>query len=183
MNHQPYETWIFSDEPLSEQHELELKSHLTECDSCKDLRMAWQQVETTFMQAPAPGPVSGFTERWQTRLSVYRQQKQQRRLWLLVFGLFAAATLIFLLLAGIHLISTPFDFALGKFLASFSLIAARIRQIITVTESLFNSFPILIPISIILGVGSLSAMLTLILTWVISVIKLYKPIHEGVTVR
>ncbi len=183
MSHQPYETWIFSDEPLLEGQKSELKAHLADCDSCAELNAAWRQVEKTFMQAPTVDPVSGFTNRWHTRLSIHRQQKQQRRLWLLVMGLFGAATLIFLVLAGINLISTPLSFTFGKFIAYLSVMAAQTRQVITVITSLIDSFPLLIPISIILGIGSLSAVLTLIVTWVLSVIKLYKPIHEGVIVR
>jgi predicted anti-sigma-YlaC factor YlaD len=183
MNHQPFDTWILSEEPLDESRENELKAHLEICTSCRDLSAAWLHVQETFEETAPPNPAPGFTTRWQTRLSVFRLQQQQRRMWLLAIGLFSLATMILILLAALNLLSTPWHLILGKGIATIGLAANRIRQVVNVLESLTASFPLLIPISFVFGFGILTAMLTLIVTWLLSVIKLYQPNNEGVSVR
>ncbi len=182
MSHQPFETWIFSEEPLEEEQKKMLESHLEACESCTQLSSSWLHIQDAFSEAPTASPLPGFTQRWHTRLSLHRQQMQQRRLWLLVLGLFAAAGVIFLVLAGLNLISTPWQYAIGKLIAEISLTASRLSKIIQFVIKIFNSAPILIPIVIIFGVGLISAALTLIVTWFMSVIRIYKPI-EGAHAR
>jgi hypothetical protein len=137
-------------------------------------------VEQSFQTAEAPQPRPGFTQRFQTRLSLFKQQRQQRRMWILTISIFALASLILSTLFILNWINTPLDYALGKLIAGFGLCVSRAAQVWTVLQNLTASFPLIIPIGIIFGVGLFSAMLTLIVTWFMSVIKLFKPNNQGV---
>jgi hypothetical protein len=183
MSHQPFESWLLSDQALDEEQQQELHMHLDQCKECQAISKAWSQVQNVMTLNETPDPAPGFTRRWQVRLSIYQQKRQQRRMWLLTFVLFGLATLIFLGLAVSHLFSTSFPFALSQFIAGFALFAARVSHAWNLFESLSGSFPLLIPLVIFALIGAGSATLTLMITWLSSVIKLYKPAHEGVVVR
>jgi hypothetical protein len=183
MSHQPFETWLLSDQALDEEQQIMLNEHLKECQQCQAVSEAWVHVQNLMVMNSAPEPAPGFTQRWQSRLSIVQQKRQQRRLWLLTLGLLGLAGLIFLGLALAGLFSTSFPYALSHFIAGFALFAARINQAWNVFESLSGSFPLLIPLMIIALFGAGSAALTLVITWFSSVIKLYKPVQEGVVAR
>jgi hypothetical protein len=66
-----------------------LNTHLSECEFCKDLQESWSQVESILVQAPMATPISGFTQRFATRMETKKvliQQKQSIK-YLLVVGL------------------------------------------------------------------------------------------------
>ena len=183
MSHQPFESWILSDQALDEEQQFKLQEHLQECQQCQAISKAWSKVQSVMEMNVTPEPAPGFTQRWQTRLTVIKQKQQQRRMWIMTFGLLALAGLIFLGLAMANLLSTSFPYALSQFIAGFALLAARISHAWNVLESLSGAFPLLIPLAIIALVGAGSAALTLVVTWFSSVIKLYKPVQEGAIVR
>ncbi len=83
MNHQPFEDWLFAEEPLTPQDAASLQAHLDSCDDCRRLSGAWQAVNVELRQAPMAEPVTGFTSRWQERLEAERQRLHRRQ------GLFA----------------------------------------------------------------------------------------------
>jgi anti-sigma factor RsiW len=180
MSHQPFEKWIFENQDLNHQEKHALEAHLETCKACSDLAESWQNVEQTLQTKEAPQPQPGFTRRFQARLSIFKQQQQQRRMWILTISIFAIASLILSTLFILNYINTPLDYALGKLIAGFSLLVSRIAQLWTVFQTLTTSFPLIIPIGIVFGIGLLSAMLTLIVTWFLSVIKLYQPNPQGV---
>jgi len=183
MSHQPFETWLLSDEPLDKEQQKALEAHLKECETCKLLSTALENVRETFTNDNTPAPKPGFVNRWHHRLSVVRQQHQQRRMWFLTLGLFAVAGLILqsILLLNMNNINWFYEF--GQVLANFTRFANRINQIVNVVASLTDQFPILIPVMIIFGVGSISAQIALIVTWISSMIQLFQPSHKGVSVR
>jgi len=183
MSHQPFETWLLSEEQLETEQQKMLQSHLDECDNCTALSDAWQQVHNAITASPELTPAPGFARRWHAHLSVYRQERQQRKMWFLTLGLFAAAGAIFLTLALLNLLSTSWTYEISQFIANFSLFAARINQCWNVIESLTDAFPVLIPIMAFFSVGILSALSALVVTWFSSLIKLYRPANEGVVVR
>ncbi len=180
MSHQPFEKWIFEDPTLNEEQKQSLEAHLQSCKACSDLAESWQNVEQSFQAAEAPQPQPGFTQRFQGRLSIFKQQRQQRRMWILTITIFAVASLILSTLFILNWINTPLDYALSKLIAGLSLCVSRAAQVWTVLKSLTASFPLILPIGIFFGLGLLSAMLTLIVTWFMSVINLYKSNNQGV---
>ncbi len=105
MNHQQYEEWLFAyydhgamqrpDERLTSQQEATLQAHLRDCADCRQLAQAWQAVGTQLRQAPSLEPAPGFTQRWEARFQVDRQQVLRRQT-LVVLGFSAAGVALLL---------------------------------------------------------------------------------------
>lgn len=180
MSHQPFDTWLFSEEPLEPEQSDSLKSHLDQCEECSQMSMALDQVFEVISTSKSPSPAPGFTQRWYQHLSAYRQKRQERTIWLIILGLFSIAVLILLGLFFFNLTNFTWTYGLGQFIANFSLVAARGKQVFNATRSVAKAFPILIPIIFIFSIGSFSAAITLIITWFSSMIRIYQPVKEGV---
>ncbi len=80
MSHQPFEDWLFSDEPLDTQQEQTMQNHLDECERCQNLSHALDQVGEIFEFSTTPEPSPGFTQRWFERLNVAQEQRQIKRM-------------------------------------------------------------------------------------------------------
>ena len=102
MNHLPFETWLLSDEPLSEDDSQALREHLQGCEQCNQLKDAWTSVEVLFADIPEMEPTPGFVNRWQTRLESSRQIEQFIRhrwqSWIMLIGIANAAAFTLVLL-------------------------------------------------------------------------------------
>ena len=102
MNHLPFETWLLSEEPLSEEDSQTLKDHLQECEQCHQLQEAWSGVEVLFAEVPSLEPQLGFVNRWQERLESSRLMEHFFRLrWqscFLLIGIANAAAFTLVLL-------------------------------------------------------------------------------------
>jgi predicted anti-sigma-YlaC factor YlaD len=82
MNHQPFENWLLSDEPLSQDNADELDTHLEHCENCRELKNSWSDVVDLFQDVPDVEPLPGFAVRWQERLSFEHQiEKIVRHRW------------------------------------------------------------------------------------------------------
>lgn len=99
MNHQLYEDWLLSEEPLAPQETAALQQHLQGCESCSLLSVAWQEVEDQLQMAPTLAPAPGFTGRWQARLEADRQRLHRRQSLALLGFSMAGAFLLFSSLA------------------------------------------------------------------------------------
>ncbi|MEA3326218.1 MAG: hypothetical protein U9R53_02785 [Chloroflexota bacterium] len=183
MSHQPFETWLLSGESLNPQQEQALDAHLQTCKECQKLSIALYQVSVVLETSPEPTPQPGFSQRWHKRLSVHRHQQQQRRMWFMTLGLFSIAGFILSALLILNHQAINWVYELSQFIANFSLAAARVIQLWSILQSITKTLPILIPMMILLGVGLFSATTVLIITWFRSLIRLYKPLEEGVSVR
>ncbi len=183
MSHQPFESWILSEAPLSKQDQQALDHHLMDCQQCNRLLSALVQVTNTFTASPPPEPAPGFTQRWHTRLSIVRSQRQQRKMWGLTLGIFAIAglSLTLMLLENINNINWAYE--ITQLIVSLSLLASRSRQIFNLLRLLINSFPLLLPIIVVTCLVIVSSMSALVITWLGTVINLYRPIHKGVNPR
>lgn len=180
MSHQPFETWLLSEENLDEEQEKALQTHLESCPKCQQLSHSWAQVQSLISTSSTPEPTPGFSLRWQQRLAVNRQHQQQRRMWFLTLGLFALASIIFLGLAVINIYSASFGYEFSRIFATVALTIAKISRFWEVILSVVKSYPLVLPLLLILGLGSFSASITLIITWFSSLIRIYKPVKERV---
>jgi hypothetical protein len=77
MNHQPFETWLLEQQPLSVEQKRELQSHLRTCDHCTALAETGLALHSAHMISPA----AGFTARFQARLEARRIAERRRRFW------------------------------------------------------------------------------------------------------
>jgi len=183
MSHQPFESWIFSQDPLEIEQKNTLQAHLESCQSCSQLSGALMEMENVFNDSPAISPAPGFTQRWQTRLELARQQRQQKRMWLLTLGLFGGATLT---LVALFLLNQPqinLAYHFSQCVVTIARLTSFLNQLWPTFQSLVTNLPILIPIMVIFGTGSLIAVIVLIIAWFSSILKLYQPVQEGVNTR
>lgn len=176
MNHQPFETWIFTDNPLQPEDQERLSEHLQSCENCRRSAMAMEGIRQTFRSAPSPAPTPGFTQRWHERLAAHKQARQQRRMWILTLAMFGLAFVISLTILLLELGQFNWFYEFSQLIANFSRFAARINQIWVVFRSINRTLPIITPIMVVFGVGGLSAVIALIVTWFSSMVQLYQPI-------
>ena len=86
MNHQPFEEWLFADEPPTGEQAIALKEHLDQCLRCRQLVESWSEVHQLLHSSEQVRPAPGFTARWQARLETQQQEqhrRNRRRPWLL----------------------------------------------------------------------------------------------------
>lgn len=183
MSHQPYETWLLSEENLEEEQVKALQAHLNDCQQCRKLSTSWSQVQNLMSSSREPEPAPGFNLRWQQRLAFRKQQQQQRKMLILTLGLVGLTLFIFIGLAIFNIFSTSFTYQISQTFASLARSIARINHLWDVLSSVVQSFPLLLPLLAILGFGGLSASLALFVTWFSSLIKIYQPAKEGVIER
>jgi anti-sigma factor RsiW len=179
MSHQPFETWLFSDETLTEEQQNKLDSHLETCHQCRARSKAWDGIQNVITADEPPAPAPGFAQRWQSRLAVAQQRRQTRKMVMIALGLFGLATVIFLTLAILNVLSTSYIYAISQFIAQFSLFAARLNQAWNFIGSMTDSFPILIPLVIVFGVGAIATLILLTTTWFGSLARIYRPTERG----
>jgi hypothetical protein len=166
MSHQPFETWIFTQEDLTPEQAQELQEHLQECDQCYGLAAAWRHVEPLIVIPPMVAPEPGFVARWQLRLEKERLSLQRRQS-LLVFVLGAGSAFVFLAMMAAMVLfrfNSPLDWllALASQVISLLFMADTVRQIYGV---LLSTVP--------LGwwVAGWAAIFALCLLWVYSLQK------------
>jgi hypothetical protein len=109
MNHQPFETWLLSEETLPPEQALALREHLAACESCQRLEHSWSGVKLLIQRTAPAAPASGFKARWQDRLAKDRREHQQRQAWgMLAFtGSIAFALLLLLGYFSLDLVNSP----------------------------------------------------------------------------
>jgi uncharacterized membrane protein YhaH (DUF805 family) len=173
MNHQPFEDWLLSKEPLAQEQEADLRQHLQDCPSCANLATAWQAVEHEIKQTAQAAPAPGFSERWQARLVEKRTQKQRRLAWWVIGLNLSAALGIFLALNYNRLASLSFSKLLVSALYSLTLLFARIDSAEVLVKMLFEEVNPLIPLAVISLTGSILSLLCLV--WIASLLKIYIP--------
>lgn len=96
MNHQPYETWILDQPPLTDEDRLALNQHLETCQACRKLNLGFktfnEEIAAPVMLVPRPG----FSRRWKASLAERRAREQRRQAWRFFLIISAAALAILL---------------------------------------------------------------------------------------
>ncbi len=137
MNHQPFEKWLFSEEPLLPEQEQSLREHLQNCQSCNALEKSWKEVEGLFQSSISVAPAPGFAARWQARLVEERRKHQQRQIWIALAVTCSSAAILFWILFYqlLTLLSNPDELLF--------LIVYRLSSIFAyaeATDDIFRSF-------------------------------------------
>ena len=174
MSHLPFETWIFSDEPLDEEQQQLLDKHLESCQECHALSEAMASVNNMITTSDSPIPSPGFAQRWHERLSLHRQREKERRTWLITIGVFVLANIILLGLIFLDLTTINWSYEFGRMIVWISLITTQSRNYLRAITNITSAFPVLLPVLIISAVGLFSAAVVLMVTWIRSMMKLIK---------
>jgi hypothetical protein len=134
MDHQPFETWLMSEERLTTEQESSLQAHLQNCPRCQNLEKAWSQVESFLVEKPVVLPAEGFTRRWQARLMISQiaQQAQQaqherRTAWIFICATLSLAVVLLVFMA-IRTLNS-FDSPAGLLVSGLTLFAGLTASI------------------------------------------------------
>jgi hypothetical protein len=95
MNHQPFEDWIFEEELDRNQLKL-LKSHLSECEDCRQLQTALKGIDRMFDAPDMLAPRAGFSQRWEDFAEGRHEKEETLSAWLVLGALVIAAVSIVL---------------------------------------------------------------------------------------
>ena len=148
MDHQPFEEWIFEQKEITIEENNKINNHLNECIVCKDLQKSWSQVESILVQSPMTAPVSGFSQRFATRMETKKvliQQKQSIK-YLLVVGL--VLLIITLLLFALLF----FSFSTGEMIVgAVTAITSFFHAFINLRSMAYQFFNNASPLVIVLG--------------------------------
>lgn len=182
MNHQPFEEWLFAEEPLEGGQNRQLQEHLEDCAHCNHLDDALKSVEHKLRVAPMVAPAPGFAQRWQAQLAARQQRAiiaRQRTITWTVLGIFGGSALALLGYLGAQQIATytsmnQIFFELGH---NLSLVIRSVNDLREVLSNIFRYLPFTIPVTIWILIGSNLAVLSL--GWVYSLWRIAKP--KGVT--
>jgi hypothetical protein len=173
MNHQPFEDWLFSNEPIGSQQEASLRQHLENCPSCASMAQAWRSVETEIVRTPQAAPTPGFGKRWQARLAQKRSAQQRSLAWWVIGFNLSAALGIFLALNWNRLTSLSLSKLLVSALYTVTLLFARIDSAEVLFKLLLEEVNPIILISVTALVGT--SLCALSLAWIFSMWKIYLP--------
>ncbi len=81
IEHQPFEDWMLSGEPLGREQALALQEHLDGCSDCRGLAEAWSEIRIRLTEAGMVGPAPGFASRWMNRLRRDERRRHSRQVW------------------------------------------------------------------------------------------------------
>ena len=175
MNHQPFDNWLLSEEPLPEDDNRALREHLSDCDQCRELEDAWINVANLFTEVPEVEPAPGFVNRWQATLeadqAAVRVMRQRWQSWI-VLVLIANGAAMALLFMGVQLFNTYNSFgdwvlSLVYKMATAMVLANGFRNAFA---TLFRTIPQLIPTGWWIGIVITLSLSTLL--WIVSMTKL-----------
>ena len=175
MNHQPFDNWLLSDEPLAEHDERALRKHLEDCSKCRELEDSWLEVANLFTEIPDIEPSPGFMNRWQATLEADRialkVMHQRWQSWILLV-LIANGAALALILMGVQLFSS-YD-SVTEWVLSWIYKAATAIMLANgfrnAFVTLFRTVPQLIPTGWWVGIAVTLSLSTIL--WIFSMSKL-----------
>ena len=83
-NHLPYREWIFVEDSLPADSDLELKRHLQDCAECRRAAESWEAARMSLAGAGMKSPRAGFTSRWKALAAERLQIPSRRPAWALL---------------------------------------------------------------------------------------------------
>lgn len=167
MNHQPYETYLLSEEPLAQDHQRELNAHLETCAECRELKRAWQAIHGELLIAPTVAPQPGFSQRWSESLAERKARKQVEQVR--KFFLILTFLIVFSFLGAVVTIlatSTPGDW-IASTARVLTMTFASFTSLVHIAGTWLQILPPAVPV--IAWVLASSGLVILTLFWVLLV--------------
>jgi len=150
MKHEPFVTWLVTEDPLPPEDAKQLKVHLKHCEDCRQLQAAWLNVEGVLGNGSLVSPSPGFVTRWQKRLEIeLLEEKYTRHRWQSwIFFILTFNVIVFLILAlGFGFMTTynsPAEFILA-YITRLSSLVSFINTIQNITLIMINTLVGLVP--------------------------------------
>ena len=164
MNHQPFEDWLFTEEPLTIEEQSALNEHVEICKHCKSLQNAFSGVLSLIDDVQEVEPAPGFVSRWQERLAAEHQMdlvvrnRWQSMIVLILIGNVLAGLVFLLSTQFFSTFDTPISLVLSGInrLVSFVTLFNTIQNIfLTLLRTISNIVPS--GLWAVLGVGLVGA--------------------------
>ncbi len=175
MNHQPFEKWLLSEDPLSPEEKQSLDFHLSTCEQCQELQDSWYGVKDLFLEVPDIEPATGFTNRWLERLKAEKQLSQVGRnrwqsvIMLILFANVITGLVILLATQFLTTFETPLSLVMSgiyRLMTTMALINSIQNISITILRTIFSVVPV--GFWALLGLGLIGS----VVTWIISITSL-----------
>ncbi len=169
MEHQPYENWILSGDPLTESQNIELDEHLSRCPHCAGIKTGLSGVEMFIKSTTFASPSPGFTQRF--KIMAAQREEELRRLqsyFFLGWMMIATVVVSIVYLTMVLLTQSPTE-VVTNLMATTINMAFQIDNLVLTVMAWFQVIPLPITLAIIAGSASLVVLLTS--GWVISVWK------------
>jgi hypothetical protein len=170
MEHQPFENWILSGDPLTPTQTMDLNNHLAICSHCLTIKEGISGVEVLIKSAAFESPSPGFTRRFQ--IMAAQREEEARRLqsyfflgWTMVITVIVSIGYLTTLL----LTQSPAEVISGL-MGSIIGAAFQLDSMLHLIKAWIQIIPLPITLAIIAGSASLVVLLTS--GWVISVWKI-----------
>lgn len=86
-----FETWLYDNQPLSPEDELELRNAMVVSPDLREQAASWRTARVDLEKAEQVGPTTGFTYRWRARLVRHQARGRQRQVKLALGATLAGA--------------------------------------------------------------------------------------------
>jgi hypothetical protein len=170
MEHQPFENWILSGDPLNTSQITDLKNHLEICSHCSAIKEGILNVEELIKSATFESPSPGFSRRFQ--MMAAQRKEEARRLqsyfflgWTMIITVLVSIGYLTTLL----LTQTPTEVISGL-MASTINVAFQLDSMLHLIKAWIQIIPL--PITLAIFAGSASLVVLLTSGWIISVWKI-----------
>ncbi len=167
MVHQPFETWLLDEEPLTFDQRRELEAHLRTCPQCQRLSANWSGVAGLMKATPPMQPAPDFTLRWKALRAeriAHQQPRQVRRFFL---------TLLVSCLVSLALLAV--FFVVSQLSLTDALVSAA--KGVTTVYSLWLDFQAFLtarltgPLPLVVWILFTTGICILIITWIVTVLR------------
>lgn len=168
MSHQPFETWIFSDESLDEAQQHLLAEHLESCQPCSTLSEGLEMAASAISNSELLSPQPGLSQRWHNRLALHRQHQKTRTAWILTLAGIIVANIILLCVVFFDLTTINWAYEISQIIVKLSLIATHTRHYWRAIYNLANAFPGITTTFILIVAALTAGSIFLAITWISS---------------
>lgn len=163
--HQPFNDWLFMDEPLSVEQTRQLQEHLHHCEHCRKQQQAWLGVQHLVRSTGRIAPSPGFAFRWQVRLAARRLERQHRIAWwfFLVVSTLALALIVLLGWQVLQALAGP-----EQVMAGVLYVTSRVFSLVESVQAMFGSVGHLLPPLSLISLMFFTGLVTMLcVLWVV----------------
>jgi hypothetical protein len=144
MEHQPFEEWIFNDDPKSDAELKLFIQHLQECNQCDTLNSVWKVTEKMLRHSEMVEVPVGFSSRFAGKLAFEKELRQQRQSRIVLGATALSAVLILTAMILVYFSShTLGDLFIAAFTTTNGLFQAFINIRASVVQALIQ-IPLLV---------------------------------------
>lgn len=170
MEHQPFENWILSGEPLTPSQSAELASHLYVCQHCQSVQEGIMGVEDLLKSATFESPTPGFSNRFRYMAALRKEEAKRLQAYFFLGGILAVTILVSIgYFAVLMLTQSPLDVISNLMTTTISL-AFSIDELLVLLQTWAQFIPW--PVSLALAAFASSIAVLLTSGWLISVWKI-----------